>query len=201
MKGERYIDPSDFLIPENMIEIYAQGAFPMADEDGTINWYQPELRTVILPEKFNIPRSLKKFMVNSDFDYRFDFMTMEIVKNCADRNETWISAELIEAYEGLKKIGHLHSVAVMQNNKLVGGLYGVNFRGAFFGESMFSKVSQASKCALVKLVERLKEKGFLILDVQFQTEHLKMFGTEEISFEQYAKILTKAYSDNISFEN
>ncbi len=123
---------------------------------------------------------------------------MEVVKNCSHRNETWINDKLIEAYEGIMNLGHLHSVEVYEKNKLVGGLYGVTFRGSFFGESMFSKKSQASKAALVKLVERLREKGFKVLDVQYYTEHLGMFGAKEISFDEYAAMLKSAYQWEIS---
>jgi len=99
----------------------------------------------------------------------------------------------------LIKLGHLHSVEVFQNNELVGGLYGVTYKGAFFGESMFSKVSQSSKCALVKLIERLNEKGFILLDVQYQTEHLSMFGAKEIPFEEFAMLLLSSYKKDVQF--
>ena len=106
---------------------------------------------------------------------------------------------MIEAYKGLLKLGYLHSVEVFQKNKIVGGLYGVTYKGAFFGESMFSNISQASKCALIKLIEKLNERGFILLDVQYQTEHLKMFGAKEISFEEYSELLLKSYSKDARF--
>jgi leucyl/phenylalanyl-tRNA--protein transferase len=187
------------LEPFNMLNLYANGAFPMADENGDLNWYYPKVRTIIPLDDYNIPRSLKKFMTTADFEYRYDFETMTIVKECAKRSETWISSELINAYEGLDMIGALHSVSVYQNEKLVGGLYGVAVKGAFFGESMFSKVSQASKCALVKLIERLNERKFSLLDVQFITDHLQMFGAREIDLEEFNRLLDKAYSEEILF--
>ncbi|MFA7229203.1 MAG: leucyl/phenylalanyl-tRNA--protein transferase [Melioribacteraceae bacterium] len=187
------------LIPENMIMMYAQGAFPMADETGKISWYMPDLRTIIPINEFNIPRSLKKYLSSALFEYQFDQSTLEIIRNCAGRDSTWISEKLIEAYGGLIKSGHLHSVGVFFNNELVGGLYGVTFRGAFFGESMFSKVTQASKCALVKLIERLREKNFVLLDVQYQTGHLKMFGAKEIPFDHFTRLLTEAYGKDVYF--
>jgi len=199
MSDEKYLTKKDLLKPRNMISLYARGAFPMADEKGIIDWYMPEVRTIIPLDNFNIPRSLKKFFKQSSFEYRFDTITLEVIQNCADRSSTWISGELIKAYKGLIKLGHVHSVEVFQNNILVGGLYGVTYKGAFFGESMFSKVSQASKCALVKLIERLNEKGFVLLDVQYQTEHLSMFGAKEIPFEQFAELLIKSYSRNCFF--
>ena len=111
-----------------------------------------------------------------------------------NREKTWISEELIEAYLRLYKKGHIHTVETWQNNKLVGGLYGVTFRGAFFGESMFSRVPQASKAALVKLINRLNVKDFVLLDVQYMTPHLKMFGAVEIDFEEYNKLLYSSYT-------
>jgi len=185
--------------PENMIMLYAQGAFPMADENVKLDWYFPEVRTIIPINNFNVPRSLKKFLSKSNFEYRFDTCTMEIVRNCANRETTWISEELIAAYEKIWRKGFLHSVEVFQNNKLAGGLYGVTFGSAFFGESMFSNVSQASKAALGTLLKRLKEKGFTLLDVQYKTEHLAMFGAIEISLEEFQKMLVESYSKRIDF--
>ncbi len=187
------------LKPINMLNYYAEGAFPMADENGKIDWYQPKTRTIIPLDNFNIPRSLKKFMDNSEYEFKYDENVMEVVKQCAKRKQTWISPELVEAYNGIYQQGFLHSVEVYLQNKLVGGLYGVTIGGAFFGESMFSKKSQASKSALVKLLERLNKKGFVVLDIQFLTPHLEMFGATEIDFEEYVLLLEKAYSKDVSF--
>jgi leucyl/phenylalanyl-tRNA--protein transferase len=159
----------------------------------------PDIRTIIPLDKFNLPRSFKKFLYTSDFQYRYDTSILKVINECSDRTTTWISDELIEAYKRLDLLGHLHSVEVFQHNKLVGGLYGVTYKGAFFGESMFSRVPQASKAALVKLVEHLKECGFILLDVQYQTEHLKMFGAVEIPFEEYSQLLLKSYSTDCIF--
>jgi leucyl/phenylalanyl-tRNA--protein transferase len=200
MRNKNEISSSDLLKPENMLRLYASGAFPMADEKtGEINWYMPEIRTIIPLDNFNIPRSLKKYLENSDFEFKYDNDFLSIVKNCADRETTWISDKLLDAYLKLHKKGNIHTVETWQKGKLVGGLYGVVFRGAFFGESMFSKVEQASKAALAKLIERLNEKKFVILDVQYMTEHLKMFGAEEIPFEEYQQLLFKAYQRDCSF--
>ena len=199
MNDERNISKKDWLKPHNMISLYARGAFPMADEQGEIDWYMPETRTIIPLDNYNIPRSLKKFLETADFEFKYDFNTIEVIKNCSKRETTWISKELIEAYKGIQKLGHLHSVEVFLKEKLVGGLYGVTFKGAFFGESMFSKVSQASKAALIKLIERLNERGFDLLDVQYQTEHLSMFGAKEIPFSDFAELLLKSYKNDVSF--
>lgn len=179
--------------------MYARGAFPMADDTGEINWYMPDTRTIIPLDSFNIPRSLKKFLPTAGFEFCYDKNPFEVIRECAKRESTWISEELIEAYKGLHQLGHLHSVEVYQNKQLVGGLYGVTYLGAFFGESMFSKVSQASKCALVKLVERLREKEFVLLDVQYQTGHLKMFDAKEIPFDEFSKLLLDSYTKEVLF--
>ncbi|MFA3784081.1 leucyl/phenylalanyl-tRNA--protein transferase [Melioribacteraceae bacterium 4301-Me] len=197
--NENYTSSKDLLTPWKMILLYSRGAFPMADETGKIDWYLPEIRTIIPLDNYNVPRSLRKFMQKCDFTYSYDEHPLEVIENCANREKTWISKELIEAYKNLIKYKYLHSVEVYQNKQLVGGLYGVTYGGAFFGESMFSKVSQASKAALIKLIERLNEKGFVLLDVQYQTPHLKMFGAIEISFEEFNQLLLKSYSKNVSF--
>ncbi len=199
MNNNSNFNPKDLLKPLNMINAYAQGAFPMADDSGDIGWYQPTERTVVLLDDYNIPRSLKKFMQEADFEYSFDTNTVDVITNCANRKETWISEELITAYKGLFDLGYLHSVEVYQKHKLVGGLYGVAIGGVFFGESMFSKVSQASKSAFAILLKHLEHKNFTLVDVQYQTDHLKMFGTKEIDFEEYNNLLDIAYSKGVSF--
>jgi leucyl/phenylalanyl-tRNA--protein transferase len=197
--GKRYLSKDDLLKPELMILMYSRGAFPMADTNGEINWYMPEVRTIIPLDNFNIPRSLKSFLSKTDFEFEYDRQPLAVINECAKRESTWISDELIKAYTGLIKLGHLHSVEVYQQNKLVGGLYGITYKAAFFGESMFSKTTQASKCALIKLVERLIEKNFILLDVQYQTEHLKMFGSKEISFELFNQLLEKSHKVNTTY--
>ena len=200
MDSKERINPEELLKPDNMLRLYASGAFPMADaKTGSINWYLPEIRTIIPLNDYNIPRSAKKLIEDKKFEIKFDTDFEGVVAGCADRESTWISKELIDAYRRLKKRGHIHTVETWKDEKLVGGLYGVTFRGAFFGESMFSKVSQASKAALVALLKHLKEKDFILLDVQYMTEHLKMFGAVEISFEEYTKLLQKAYVRECEF--
>ncbi len=187
------------LNPANMINLYAQGAFPMADDSGKIDWFFPQVRTIIPLDNYNIPRSLKKFLSKSEFSFKYDYETMTVVDNCASRENTWINGKLIEAYSRLESLGFLHSISVYRSNTLIGGLYGVSYMGAFFGESMFSKVPQASKCALFKLIERLNKKNYALLDVQYQTEHLKMFGASEIDLSTYDELLIKAYEIDTSF--
>ncbi len=200
MSNKEQNSNKDLLKPEIMIQLYAKGAFPMADEKtGIINWYLPETRCIIPLNNFNIPRSVKKIIDKEYFEFRFNTDFLSIVKGCADRESTWISDELIKAYLKLQRRGHIQTVEVWKDGVIVGGLYGVSFRGAFFGESMFSKVSQASKAALAKLIYHLKEKDFVLLDVQYMTEHLKMFGAIEISWSEYQEKLLESYLRNCEF--
>jgi leucyl/phenylalanyl-tRNA--protein transferase len=198
--SERPKNNKEFLLPDNMLRMYAAGAFPMAeDKNGEVQWYFPDIRSIIPLENYNIPRSLKKFMQTSGFEFKKDTDFLSVVHKCADRETTWISDELIEAYLRLYKRKHIHTVEVWQDGEMVGGLYGIAFRGAFFGESMFSKVPQASKAALAYLLQHLTGKDFVLLDVQYMTPHLKMFGAVEISFEEYKDLLNSAYIRNCEF--
>jgi len=200
MNNKSSSDTKELLKPDNMLRLYASGAFPMADEKtGSINWFMPEVRTIIPLDDYNIPRSTRKAVEKMKFEIRFDTDFDGVIHGCADRESTWISEELMLAYRRLKKRGHVHTVETWLDDKLVGGLYGVTFRGAFFGESMFSKVSQSSKAALIALIERIREKDFVLLDVQYMTAHLKMFGAVEISFEEYTKLLYTAYTRGCEF--
>ena len=169
------------------------------DRHGNINWYLPELRTIIPLDNFNFPRSARKAIEKEKFKITIDKDFSAVVTGCADREKTWISQELIDAYKRLRKRGHAHSVETWLDDELVGGLFGVTFRGVFFGESMFSRVSEASKAALIALINHLKEKDYLLLDVQYMTEHLQMFGAIEITFEEYTKMLHKAYTRGCEF--
>jgi leucyl/phenylalanyl-tRNA--protein transferase len=172
----------------------------MADEkSGIIHWYMPEIRTILPLDDYNIPRTLKQFYSKVNYEIKFDADFLSVVKGCAARNITWITDKLISAYLNLWEMGNIHTVEVYEQNKLVGGLYGITFRGAFFGESMFSKVTQASKIALWKLIEHLNEKGFVLLDVQYLTEHLKMFGAREISISEFNGLLQLAYQLDCTF--
>lgn len=190
----------ELLKPDIMLRLYASGAFPMADDQtGGINWFMPEIRTIISLDNYNVPRSLKKFIKTNEFEIKYDNDFLSVVKACAVRETTWISDELIEAYLKLEELGHIHTVEVWKDNKLTGGLYGVSYAGAFFGESMFSIEPQSSKIALVKLLEHLRQKNFLLLDVQYMTPHLKMFGAAEISFTEYNQLLYLACGRKTQF--
>jgi leucyl/phenylalanyl-tRNA--protein transferase len=187
------------LQPFNMIRLYASGAFPMDDGNGNINWYLPSKRAIIPLDNFNIPRSAKKLIVKNNFEIKFDTDYLGVIKGCANRKETWISEKLIIAYKKLHKLGFVHSVETYYKDKLVGGLYGITFRGAFFGESMFSEIPGASKAALISLIKHLKERNFILLDVQYLTDHFKMFGAVEIEWDEYDELLKKSYISNTTF--
>ncbi len=178
--------------PEALLEAYARGVFPMA-EDGEILWFSPEFRGLIpLDERFHIPHGLAKSLKRKPFEVRWDTAFREVMLGCADHEETWIDEVILESYCTLHDLGHAHSVECWDAEGLQGGLYGVALPGAFFGESMFSRKTDASKIALVALVGRLRELGFVLLDTQWMTPHLKQFGGYELARKDYLVALRKA---------
>jgi leucyl/phenylalanyl-tRNA--protein transferase len=189
-----------------LLNAYSQGIFPMADDDGTLYWYDPDPRAVLPLEKFHVPRSLTRRIRKGGFEVRFDTAFTEVILACAqpvphraDRDKTWISAEFVEVYSQLHHLGFAHSVETWIDGKLVGGLYGVSLRGLFAGESMFSHVTDSSKIALVYLVQRLRQSGFCLLDIQFMTPHLKRFGAVEIFRAEYQTRLARALTVDARF--
>lgn len=185
------------LDAETLIRAYASGLFPMAlnegsDERTEIGWFSPDPRGVIPLETFHIPRGLKRALRKQPFEIRFDTDFAAVIAGCADRDETWISREISEAYTELHRMGFAHSVEAWRDDELVGGLYGVALGGAFFGESMFSRATDASKIALVALVERMCENGYVLLDTQWTNPHLKQFGCLEIPRDEYLRQLDAA---------
>lgn len=175
------------IIPaELLLTAYSAGYFPMADSrDGEIHWYSPDPRAIIPLDTFKISRSLKQTIKKNIFEMRINNSFEDVIRSCAKRDETWISEEIVRSYIELYRLGYAHSIESWYNKKLVGGLYGVVLGSAFFGESMFSLMKDASKVALVALVETLKERGFKLLDTQYTTPHLKNFGVVEISRDEY----------------
>lgn len=177
------------LTPHLLLNAYSQGIFPMADEDGTIFWYDPDPRAIIPLDEFHIPRSLARIIRQDKFEIRIDTAFRTVMEACGEpasgREITWISPEIVEAYSELHALGFSHSVETWLEGKLVGGLYGVSLGGLFAGESMFSRVQDSSKVALVYLVERLRRRGFCLLDTQFMTDHLRRFGAIEIPRAEY----------------
>lgn len=190
---------------ERLLQAYALGLFPMADDRDarTVHWVEPRWRGVIPLDGFHVPRSLRKAMRRGRIELRVDHDFAAVVRACAapapDRPDTWINDDLIAAYSALHRTGHAHSVEAWAGGELAGGLYGVRLGGAFFGESMFSRVRDSSKMALVELVGRLRAGGFVLLDAQFMTEHLQQFGAIEISRADYLVRLGSALRTNARF--
>ena len=178
--------------PDVLLRAYSRGVFPMAD-DGEILWFSPERRGLIpLDDRFHIPHGLKRSLKRQSFEIRFDTAFREVVIACADRDETWIDGVILRSYRELHRLGFAHSVECWDDEGLQGGLYGVELPGVFFGESMFSRKTDASKIALVALVERLRERGFHLLDTQWMTPHLRQFGGFEMVREDYHAALAAA---------
>lgn len=162
------------------------------DEDNKIFWHEPHERGIIPLETFDPPKNLKRLYKSGKFQYHINTDFEGVMRACAEREDTWISEEIIEAYVQLHEMGYAHSFETWQNGKMVGGLYGVSIGRAFFGESMFHKVTDASKLALCHLVEFLKENNFVLLDTQFLTPHLQSLGGIEIPQSEYLKLLEVA---------
>lgn len=181
------------MIPaELLLQGYSLGVFPMALEDDSIGWFSPDPRAIIPLDKFHVPHALRRLARKGIFEVKIDKAFREVIRGCARRTETWINREIIESYERLHDLGYAHSVEAWRKGKLAGGLYGVAIGGAFFGESMFHRERDASKIALVALVEHLHAKKFALLDTQWLTPHLKQFGATEISRAHYLKLLKRA---------
>jgi len=183
--------------PDILLEAYRIGYFPMAEpETGKIYWYSPDPRAIFNLNNFHIPKSLQKKLKANIFKFAINKNFNTVIKSCANRNETWISKDIIESYIHLNKIGFAHSFETYYKDELAGGLYGVAIGGAFFGESMFHNVTDASKAALVFLVNTLKKCGYILLDTQYITPHLQKFGAYEIPKNEYLKLLNAALSIN-----
>jgi leucyl/phenylalanyl-tRNA--protein transferase len=186
------------LTPAVLLRAYAAGIFPMAEsgDDPQLYWVDPERRGVLPLDRFHLPRRLQRTVRNGAFEVRCDKAFAAIIEACAEatpeRPKTWINAEILQLYSALHRMGYAHSVEVLQEGQLVGGLYGVSLGAAFFGESMFSRVTDASKVALAHLVARLRLGGFELLDTQFMTSHLTQFGGMEITRAAYRRRLDRA---------
>jgi leucyl/phenylalanyl-tRNA---protein transferase len=187
--------------PSLVLQAYAAGIFPMADSANSaeVYWVDPRHRGILPLDGFHIPRRLKRSFLTSDFEIRLDTSFPAVVAACAERSDTWINPSIVDLYDELHFMGHAHSVEIWRNAELVGGLYGVKLGAAFFGESMFSRISDASKFALIALTARLRRGGFRLLDTQFITEHLMRFGAIEISRAEYQELLRKAIARQAEF--
>ncbi|MEE9348275.1 MAG: leucyl/phenylalanyl-tRNA--protein transferase [Robiginitomaculum sp.] len=192
--------------PNDLLDCYARGVFPMADsrDDPRIYLHDPDMRGIIPLDGLRISKSLQKHMRKSPYHIEFNKNFSRIVDMCAQsttgREDTWINDGIKYLYAELHAIGHAHSVECYAGDRLVGGLYGISLGGAFFGESMFSRATDASKIALVALVERLNARGYSLLDTQFITPHLRTLGAIEIPRSEYHKLLKNALKIDAVFD-
>ena len=192
------------ITPEVLLRAYACGIFPMAEsaDDPSLFWVEPEMRGVIPLEGFRVASRLARTVRSDAFTVTANQAFAAVIAGCAapqeGREETWINRRIRDLYTGLHRLGHCHSVEVWQGGDLVGGLYGVSLGRAFFGESMFHRVRDASKVALVHLIARLLAGGFELLDTQYVTEHLKTFGAIEIPRRRYTALLDKAIRGQVA---
>jgi leucyl/phenylalanyl-tRNA--protein transferase len=189
--------------PQELLNAYANGIFPMADsrEDPEAKWYTSSRRGIIPLEEFHVSSNVQRIVRNHHYNIKFDSAFREVMEACAARSSTWISHEIIESYCRLHELGHAHSVSVYnQEWELVGGQYGVSLGAAYFGESMFGWAKEASKVALYWTHQALKEGGFELWDTQFWTEHLAQFGCIEIPASEYEKRLELALQEEAVFK-
>jgi leucyl/phenylalanyl-tRNA--protein transferase len=193
-------DP-DEITPEILLRAYAMGIFPMAEgrEDPTLHWVDPRQRGLLPLDGFHVSRSLARRLRSGAFTVTADRAFAAVVTACADRGETWISQRIQSLYDRLHAMGRAHSVEVWQEGRLVGGVYGVVLGAAFFGESMFSRVTDASKIALYHAVQRLRVGGFTLFDTQFLTPHLASLGGIEVPRAAYHRLLAEALGRQAQF--
>jgi leucyl/phenylalanyl-tRNA---protein transferase len=183
------IEPLDPMV---VIRAYIKGIFPMADQFGKIRWYAPDPRAILEYHNFHISRSLHATLRKKPYEIRIDTAFEQVMRNCGAREETWLNEEFIRTYTHLYRVGLGHSVEAWQNGQLVGGLYGIAIGGAFMGESMFSRATDASKVCLATLVEHLHTRGYVLHDTQFITPHLASLGVTEIARAEYERRLRVA---------
>ena len=180
------------LTPEVLEACYRTGAFPMDDGYGRLGFYRSDPRSILELDSLHVSRSLARVIRKGTYEVHVDRNFEAVIRACADREDTWISAEIIDAFIRFHETGNAHSVEAYSDGRLVGGLYGVTLGGAFMGESMFSHMRDASKVCLVHLVERLKSRGYVLLDCQIQNDHLARLGAVEIPESEYLQRLEEA---------
>ena len=178
--------------PDLLLQGYRLGVFPMAVNDDSIEWFSPDPRAILPLEDFHVPHALRRLARKKPFEITINKAFSAVIQACAERENTWINRDIIDSYARLHELGHAHSVEAWKENQLAGGLYGVAVGGAFFGESMFHHVRDASKIALLGLVEHLRARKFALLDTQWITPHLEQFGAIEIPRAKYLHLLTTA---------
>jgi leucyl/phenylalanyl-tRNA--protein transferase len=185
----------DSIPPDLLLQAYARGYFPMADDEtGRIEWYTADPRAVLPLAPFHVPRRFRRFLKTAPFTYTRDGAFERVVRACADRASTWISEAIVQSYVGLHAAGHAHSVEVWHDEELVGGLYGAHLGGAFFGESVFHRQDGAAKAALVHLAEHLNARGFRLLEIQMITSLTEQFGARLVRRAEYSRLLRDALS-------
>jgi leucyl/phenylalanyl-tRNA--protein transferase len=198
------MEESTPLTAETLVYAYASGVFPMAEETGEIFWYSPDPRAIIPIQSYKPAKSLKPIINQKRFEIRIDTAFEQVMRNCAlprpTEPETWISEEIVQAYTELHNMGLAHSVEAWQDDKLVGGLYGVSLGAAFFGESMFSLVSNSSKVAFHYLIQILREQKYELLDSQFMNDNVQRYGAINIPRTAYIKRLAKALKSTCHFQ-
>ena len=193
--------PRQTIDPELLLRAYALGWFPMGTgRRGRIEWFSPDPRGILPLGTFHAPSRLTRVVRQSRFEIRIDTAFEAVMRACAARDETWITEDILSSYVSLHRLGFGHSVETWQDEALVGGLYGVAIGGAFFGESMFHTATDASKVALVALVERLRARGYGLLDTQWVTPHLVQFGAMEVPRAEYLERLAAALSLECRFD-
>jgi leucyl/phenylalanyl-tRNA--protein transferase len=186
--------------PQFLLNAYSSGYFPMAEsKESVILWHSPDPRAIIPLNKIKMPRSVKQSIKKEGFEFRIDTAFRQVIEACSQRDDTWISQEIIDSYTILHSFGYAHSVETYKDGLLVGGLYGVALGGAFFGESMFNSVSNASKAAFYHLANHLIETGFILLDTQYINEFTESLGAVEIPKEHYLRILREAVKFPVRF--
>ncbi len=187
---------------ELVLQAYQQGWFPMGDDKSPgIEWYSPDPRGIIPLDTFHVPARLQRVIRQERFTICIDTAFDEVIRCCAARGETWITRDIIDTYAELHRLGFAHSVEAWQGDELAGGLYGVALRGAFFGESMFHRTTDASKVALAALVDRLRSRDYLLLDTQWVTPHLQQFGAMDIPRIRYLRMLARALDRVCTFRD
>lgn len=197
--SESIFTAEGYIRPALLLAAYRSGLFPMSlDHRGEIGWFSPDPRGVIPLDEFHVPKSLVRTMRSKPFEIRMDTAFGEVIRGCSLRETTWISGRIRKSYEKLHELGYAHSIEAWNGDRLVGGLYGVAIGGAFFGESMFSRETDASKISLVWLVEHLKAREFRLLDTQWSTPHLARFGCREIPRDDYLEQLAAALAVDTS---
>ena len=185
---------------ELIVEGYSQGYFLMAGDDDKLDWYSSRQRTLIpLDNRFRYPKSLQRVLNQERFSIAINRDFQAVCEGCANRDSTWISDELMEIYLALHQAGWAHSFETWQGDRLAGGILGIAIKGAFIGESMFFNITEGSKVAMVKLVEHLRHKQYVLFDAQLQNPHLERFGSYVINAGQYKRLLHKAIMQDIFF--